>query len=115
MFTFEDNEGRKGFDIKNEKGVCVGDVSLTKIGQVEMSKDGSYFAVYYRVKVDLMDGIEYHEGAKPTYDDFYDFLHELFYMDTNRPGGLFCHRINLFADQWLDNEYVVVAHFGHDV
>ena len=109
MFTFEDIEGKSGFDIKDDKGVFVGDVALTKIGQVETAKDGSYFAVYYRVKMNCID------ETMPNYDDLYDFLKELFYVDTGRAGGLFCHRINLFADQWLDDEFVVVAHFGYDV
>ena len=115
MFTFEDKENRRGFDIKSERGNYLGFLSLLKVGKIDTSNDGSYFAVYYRVRVTESEGILDSGADMPTYDDLYDFFKELFYVDTGRAGGLFCHRINLFADEMLDNEFVVVAHYGYDV
>lgn len=115
MFTFEEKNERGIFEIENERGIYFGSVSLVKIGEVVTAKDGSYFTVYHKIKIDWLDGIEDTGEDKPKYDDFYDFVHELFYMDTDRPGGLFCHRVNLFADEVFDSELVVAVHYGYDV
>ena len=111
MFTFEDNqENKKGFDIRNENGALVGTLSLLKIGKLDDAKDGSYFTAYYRMTVEVDDAEQ-----MPTYDDLYDFCYELFYMDTNRAGGLFCHRVSLFKDEVFNGQLVVGAHYGFDV
>ena len=111
MFTFEDNtENKKGFDIRNENGELVGTLSLLQIGKLDDAKDGSYFTAFYRMTVEVED-----DEQVPSYDDLYEFCYELFYMDTNRAGGLLWHRVSLFKDEGFGGQLVVGAHYWFDV
>ena len=116
MFTFKPQVGNgKGYDIFDDKGRNIATISLLLIGKLDAHRDSSNFDAYYRTIVEHTESFDGSDVALPTYDDIYEFCADLFYMDTDQPGSLYCHRVSLYQEKVLDNQYVVVGHYGFDV